>query len=160
MKQARSNLPKYFYQGDHRGSVLVEFALVLPVLMLLLFGAIEFGFAFREYQVLQNAAREGAHYSALPYYYWKSGRIRTLVNDYCIAENINPNPTPADGGVTVTVNQNYTIPIPSAPPSQVNAVRASQVLVVHTHKLIFGGAFLPGGGTITLQASAVFRNFY
>jgi len=43
-----------------RGAVAVEFALVAPVLMILLFGAIEFGLAFKDLLVLNQAAREGA----------------------------------------------------------------------------------------------------
>lgn len=43
-----------------RGAVAVEFALIAPVLMILLFGAIEFGLAFKDLLVLNQAAREGA----------------------------------------------------------------------------------------------------
>ncbi len=43
-----------------RGAVIVEFALVLPLLLLLLFGIIEFGLLFYNKQVLTNASREGA----------------------------------------------------------------------------------------------------
>ena len=43
-----------------RGQALVEFALVLPLLMLVLFGIVEFGRAWNAKQVLTDAAREGA----------------------------------------------------------------------------------------------------
>jgi Flp pilus assembly protein TadG len=42
------------------GVVAVEFAIVLPVLLLILFGIIEFGFVLFEKQVITNASREGA----------------------------------------------------------------------------------------------------
>jgi Flp pilus assembly protein TadG len=40
--------------------VLVEAALILPVLLLLLFGAIEFGLAVNDYQSIRQGVREGA----------------------------------------------------------------------------------------------------
>ncbi len=42
------------------GASAVEFALLLPVLMLLLFGIIEFGLALHRQTILTNASREGA----------------------------------------------------------------------------------------------------
>lgn len=50
-----------------RGTELVEFALVLPLLMLVLGGIIDFGFLFQRYEVLTNAAREGARLATLGY---------------------------------------------------------------------------------------------
>ncbi|MEK7788130.1 MAG: TadE family protein, partial [Chloroflexota bacterium] len=42
------------------GAAAVEFALLLPLLMLLLFGIVEFGLALHRQQVLATASREGA----------------------------------------------------------------------------------------------------
>ena len=42
------------------GAAAVEFALVLPILILILFGIIEFGFALHNKEVITNASREGA----------------------------------------------------------------------------------------------------
>ena len=43
-----------------RGQALVEFALIVPVLLLLLLGIVEFGRAWNAHQVLTDAAREAA----------------------------------------------------------------------------------------------------
>lgn len=43
-----------------RGQSLVEFALILPVFILLLAGMIDFGMGLYSYMTIQNAAREGA----------------------------------------------------------------------------------------------------
>ncbi len=43
-----------------RGQGLVEFALILPVLMMMLLGVLEFGFIFSNHQGLEYATREGA----------------------------------------------------------------------------------------------------
>ena len=42
------------------GSNLVEFALVLPLLLVLMFGIVDFGLALFDKAVITNAAREGA----------------------------------------------------------------------------------------------------
>ena len=42
------------------GAVAVEFALVLPILILLVFGAVEFGLALYNKEVITNASHEGA----------------------------------------------------------------------------------------------------
>jgi hypothetical protein len=43
----------------------VEFAIILPVLALILFGVLEFGRVWSQYQVFQGAAREGARCAAV-----------------------------------------------------------------------------------------------
>ena len=43
-----------------RGQSLVEFALVVPVFLMIAFGTIDFGLAFDASMVITNAAREGA----------------------------------------------------------------------------------------------------
>jgi Flp pilus assembly protein TadG len=50
---------------SERGAELVEFAFILPLLLLVCVGIIDFGFLFRDYEVLTNAAREGARLSSL-----------------------------------------------------------------------------------------------
>ncbi len=47
---------------DSRGATLVEFALVLPILLVLLFGVIEVGRMVTIYTSTMTAAREGARY--------------------------------------------------------------------------------------------------
>ena len=46
--------------SSERGAELVEFALVLPLLLLLVLGIVDFGFLFQRFEVVTNAAREGA----------------------------------------------------------------------------------------------------
>ncbi|HEX9123211.1 MAG TPA: TadE family protein [Actinomycetota bacterium] len=47
------------------GVAAVEFAIILPVLALILFGVIEFGRVWSQYQLFQGAAREGARCAAV-----------------------------------------------------------------------------------------------
>jgi Flp pilus assembly protein TadG len=48
-----------------RGAIAVEFAILLPVLLILLMGIIEFGLAFNTQITLTQAAREGARIMAI-----------------------------------------------------------------------------------------------
>ena len=43
-----------------RGAVLVEFAMISILFFTLLFGVIEFGYQFNDYQALRQGVREGA----------------------------------------------------------------------------------------------------
>lgn len=45
---------------DEKGSAAVEFALVLPILLIIIFGTIEFGLLMYNKQIITNASREGA----------------------------------------------------------------------------------------------------
>jgi len=52
--------------GDsQRGAALVEMAFVAPLLMMLIFGIIEFGWKFGQFNEIRHAAREGARYAAV-----------------------------------------------------------------------------------------------
>lgn len=61
-----------------RGQSLVEFALILPVLMLVLMGIIQMGFVFNAYVTISNATREGAR-TATVYLYDRN--LSVSVND-------------------------------------------------------------------------------
>ncbi|MBI2186622.1 MAG: pilus assembly protein [Acidobacteria bacterium] len=52
--------------GDERGSALLETALTFPLVLLLSVSVFEFGRAFQHWQILTNAAREGARVAVLP----------------------------------------------------------------------------------------------
>lgn len=46
--------------GKQKGAAVVEFAVILPLLLLVVFGIVEFGFIFYNQALLTNASREGA----------------------------------------------------------------------------------------------------
>jgi Flp pilus assembly protein TadG len=48
-----------------RGAALVEFAILMPLLLLLILGIIEFGWLFGQFNDVRHAAREGARYAAV-----------------------------------------------------------------------------------------------
>jgi Flp pilus assembly protein TadG len=56
------------FQGHDRGAALVEFAIIMPILFLILFGIIEFAIAFNDYQSIRQGARDGARQSVVKDY--------------------------------------------------------------------------------------------
>ncbi|HJT76162.1 MAG TPA: TadE/TadG family type IV pilus assembly protein [Gemmataceae bacterium] len=95
----------------------VELAAVAPVLVLLIFGMIEFGRVMMVEQVLTNAAREGARRAALPGS--TSDDAKTVVSSYLTSANVNganpasvsPDPSTAQAGTAITVT--VTVPFSS-----------------------------------------------
>lgn len=50
---------------DEQGQTMVEFALVVPILCLILFGVIQFGALYNDYVTLTDASRVGARKAAV-----------------------------------------------------------------------------------------------
>jgi Flp pilus assembly protein TadG len=76
---------------SQKGASAVEFALVLPLLVVLLFGIIEFGTVMYDKAMITNASREGAR-TGIVYSYpdrISDGEIMSKVNDYCSNYLIN-----------------------------------------------------------------------
>jgi Flp pilus assembly protein TadG len=107
---------------NQKGQSLVEFAIILPIILLLLMGIVEFGMMLNSYLTIQNVAREGSRLGIVG---GSDVEIDTLIR------NISPNLTPADltvditpaedsrnSGETLTVSITYnyhmTVPIISA----------------------------------------------
>ncbi|UCH82437.1 MAG: pilus assembly protein [Nitrospiraceae bacterium] len=70
---------------EQQGAVAVEFALLLPILAVLLFGAVEFGAILYDKAVVTNASREGARFGAVyrePGEEITCGDINTVVQNY------------------------------------------------------------------------------
>jgi Flp pilus assembly protein TadG len=65
-----------------RGQSLVELALVLPVILLVLLFAIDFGRGFYSWVILQNASRIGANYAALNPEGWEGTGSPTIKAEY------------------------------------------------------------------------------
>ena len=84
---------------SERGAELIEFGLTLPLLLLVVLGIIEFGFMFQEYEVVTNAAREGARLGSLiPSAGYTQADAEARVMDYLnagglVAARVTPAPT-------------------------------------------------------------------
>jgi Flp pilus assembly protein TadG len=167
-------------RAEHRGSVTVELALMLPLLAIFVLGATDLGFIVREHQVLQNAAREGARFSAQPANNIDTlnptataNAIRDKVINYLAEERIiiaSTDCTP-DGTVAkqwncgaITIWQQHPISTVYPPPPAVGGVIitdfGSSVVVTYDRSLLFSGGSLFQFNSVSLNGKAVFRNLY
>jgi Flp pilus assembly protein TadG len=74
--------------SSERGAELVEFALTFPLLLLVVLGIIDMGLILQRYEVITNAAREGARVSVLPGY--GDPEIVARVNQYLQGTGLEP----------------------------------------------------------------------
>ena len=143
-------------QARERGVAAVELAIILPLFGILLLGIIEVGGLARDHQVLQNAAREGARFSALPANRMSESTnpaaVETTIKNCIISYLANERITVVAGDITV--NQDYTMPLGGT------NVPASEITIVYNRPVLFPGIANWLTLTSTLQGKAIFRNFY
>ena len=83
-----------------RGAVAVEFALILPVLLLIVVGTIEFGRVYSQIQVYNGAAREGARCAAVMATPFAAGCNSFSAVQARIDSASDPYPDPPDATIT------------------------------------------------------------
>ena len=134
---------------SQRGAELIEFALIFPLLLLVLLGIIDFGFLFQRYEVLTNATREGARMAVLPNY--TGADVKSRVCTYLITSRVPttgcPGTTPTNPVVTVT-------DVPIAIGAGVTPVQAKSVSLAYSHNFMFIGPIvsLMGGSWTSTRA--------
>jgi Flp pilus assembly protein TadG len=104
-----------------RGDAIVEFALVAPILLLILFGILEVGRVVDAWIVVQNAAREGARAGALAPAATAQTAAQAAANNYMLTAfssrtdvpttNVRP-PVIGSDAVTVTAEADVEIYTP------------------------------------------------
>ena len=153
-------------QRQERGAQLVELALVLPLLLLIVLIATEGAALIRTYQVMVNAAREGARVAVLQE---NQAKVDETVNNasicYMVRDGVVPSASlpamcagvdtssPACTVFSATVNSDYSIP------NGATTMAAVQVNVSCTYRL----KLLPSFGianTIPLQTTATWRRLW
>ena len=146
------------------GAELVEFALTLPLLLLIVLGMIEFGFVFQQYEVVTNAAREGARIAVLPTYAPTPGAAQTnvtlRVNGYLTDAGLNPALATICGGTGCPGDWTpVKVTLVAGPPAI--CVYTFSIKVSYPHPMPFIGGIVTyyGGsfGTLTLSATSKMR---
>lgn len=96
------------------GQALVEFALVVPSLLLLLFGIIEYGRILNAQMLITNASREGARRGAVGD---NDAAIQTAVNNYLQGAGLMASTSTTitrstvNGTNQINVQLNYPLPM-------------------------------------------------
>lgn len=137
---------------EERGVSAVEFALIAPVLILLLVGILDLGRAVNAYVTVSNAAREGTHYLAL----------HATAAPAAIASAVHERVVPLDPAqVSVTAsyyNGSSFQPWPASPtPNPSPSYTPVRVTVSYPWSAAtFIGMFFPGGsGAMFVVSSTV-----
>lgn len=83
------------------GVVAVEFAIIAPIVLLILVGVIQFGIVYSQYQVLQGAAREGARCASVQAGGVSTCDVTTAVENAALGYDLTNTPAvTVDGGGT------------------------------------------------------------
>jgi Flp pilus assembly protein TadG len=164
----RSNLHS---RKSERGAELVEFALMLPILLVIIAGLWDFGRAYRAYQAITNAAREGARLAVVPAGVNQKQAVQNRVKDYLTKSSLDTsfmtsgnidtyidvkNPLNSSATTAVTV---------SLPGGGTAVVTVSRVSVNYPFTFFIFGPVIklwvpPStlGGSITLRTSVTMQN--
>lgn len=112
MTRWKSRIARRHRDHRRRGSAVVEFAVVLPLLLAILFGIIEYGYVFMIRQSLQHAAREGCRLASLQTSVAPYENVKLKVNSIMDAARVSTN-TPTVGpppGTSCTVEVVVSVP--------------------------------------------------
>ena len=136
--------------GD-TGAELIELAIVLPILLVVFAAIVDFAFLFQRYEVVTNAAREGARVGILDGYV--EADIDARVLQYLTASGITATADDCDVAISTPV-------LTAGPP--VKTIRLVTVTVEHPVPLttlgpiisLIGGSFY---SSITVRAASTMR---
>jgi Flp pilus assembly protein TadG len=138
--------------AGQRGQALIETALTLPIVLVISISIFEFGRALQVWQLLTNAAREGARVAVLPGADVAATKQRVL--DYMAAGGLQNS-----SAKQINVQTNAQIIMSG------NPVSASQITIAYPFKFMVLNPVMqliaPGsavGKPLTMTASALMRN--
>ena len=148
-------------RSNQRGQAVIELALTLPLLLVVVFGIIDFGFMFQRYESVTNAAREGARIGILADYTAAEAQNRAL--SYLAASGLN-GPIRACGGAILKDSrcaQMTTSTVTVAGSTPAKTVDQVTVIVEYDHEHSFVGPIMnlfgKSLGTIRLRSASVMR---
>ena len=136
--------------NGERGAALLEAAITIPMILLISVAIFEFGRAFQTWQVLTNAAREGARIAVIAG--TTDAQVNTRVRDYL-----------AGGGLTlarsqsVQVNIQRNVPLGASNASRITITYPFNFMVLNpVVRLVTPASTL--GGPLSMGATALMRN--
>ena len=133
---------------NQRGAALIETAITIPLVLLVSVSIFEFGRAYQTWQVLTNAAREGARIAVLEQYTdaQVSNTVRTYLTDGRLTNA-------ADASITVVRNE----PFGPTTASRITVNYPFQFMVLNpVARLVRNNS--TAGTPLTMQSSALMRN--
>ena len=133
---------------NERGAALIEPAITIPIILLIAVGIFEFGRAYQTWQVLTNAAREGARISVLTDK--TNADVEAAVRNYMKAGGL-----PGYTGAGVVIDR--TVPMGTNTGSRITVNYPFSFMVLNgVAKLVTKGS--TAGKPLTMQSVALMRN--
>lgn len=135
---------------NQRGAALIETAITIPMVLLVSVGIFEFGRAYQTWQVLTNAAREGARVSIIAG--TTDGQVSDAVRNYLAAGRIT-------GAATAPVVVERGVAFGGAnTASRITVNYPFNFMVIGPVAKLVRGTSTLGDNTLTMRAVALMRN--
>ena len=120
-------MSKRTHMKQERGQSVAEFALVLPLMMLVLLGIVQFGMVFKQYITLTDAVREGARKAAVARHRAdRTSHVQTAV--VTAGSDLGSGFTTGNVSVTSTWNHGEDVVVRATFPFDINIIG----IVVHS----------------------------
>ena len=134
---------------NQRGSALIETAITIPIVLLVSVAVFEFGRAYQTWQVLTNAAREGARVAVL------AGTTDQQVID-TVRNYLSTGRLTNAGAASVNINR--TVPFGASTASSVTVNLPFNFIVLNPVARLVTADSTVGSSGLTMQSVAVMRN--
>ena len=131
---------------NERGAALLETAITIPIILLITVGIFEFGRAYQTWQVLTNAAREGARIAILVDK--TDAEVQTVVKNYITSGGLPATPT-------VNVDRNVALGTNTA--SRITVDYPFQFIVLNPVVRMVTPSSTTGA-PLTMKSTALMRN--
>ena len=136
---------------NQRGAALLETAITIPLILAVCISIFEFGRAYQTWQVLTNAAREGARVAVLGE--TTDQMVTEVVTNYLTAGRL-----PVETVAKATVNVERTVPFGSNTASRVTVAYPFDFIWLNPVVRLLKSDSTTGQGTRNMQSSALMRN--
>jgi Flp pilus assembly protein TadG len=134
---------------NERGAALLETAITIPLILGVCVAIFEFGRAYQTWQVITNAAREGARVAILAD--TTDEQVTTIVRNYMQAGQLA-----AYGSATVGIER--TVPFGSNTASKITVTYPFDFMVLNPVMRLLDSGSTTGQGTTMMTSIALMRN--
>ena len=138
-------------KNNQRGAALIETAITIPMILLVSIAIFEFGRAYQTWQVLTNAAREGARVSIIAGN--NDDQVRAAVRNYMSVGGL---PLANSDTVTITVERN--VPLGASSGSSITVTYPFEFMVLAPIMTLVNPGNTEGGAPLDMNAVAIMRN--
>jgi len=134
---------------NERGAALLETAITIPIILLISVGIFEFGRAYQTWQVLTNAAREGARIAIL---------ADTTDTDVSAAVTTYMNGGRLTNVASATITVERDVNVNGRSSSRVTVNYPFSFMVLNPVVRLVDGQSTTGSAPLTMQSVALMRN--